>query len=112
MKLNGGANVDDKKPVQKAKKSTPVIEEEDDDFSDIAPDDDDDLPFDTEEPEVEEPVMIKLSKTRLNTIREVFSKADANTKKEVKKYLTNYGNKLADEMLESDVISIETLLHI
>jgi DNA polymerase III delta prime subunit len=73
---------------------------------------DDDIPFDTDEPEVEEPTPIKLSKARLTAIREAFRSADADTKKEVKKYLANYDNKLADEMLETDVVNIEPLLQI
>lgn len=82
-------------------------------------DDKSDIPFDTEdddifdEPEVkEEPKLIKLGKTRLDAIRAAFRTADDNTKKEVKKFLSNYNNKLADEMLETHVVSIETLLQI
>lgn len=77
---------------------------------------DDDIPFDTEddifdEPEVkEEP--IKLDKVRLDAIRSAFRNATPDVKKEVKKYLANYDNKLADEMYETDVVSIETLLQI
>ena len=115
IKLNGGANVDAKKQAPKVDKPTSVVE--DDDLSSIAPDDD--VPFDTEDDDIfdeqevkEEPKFIKLDKERMTKIRDVFSKADANTKKEVKKYLANYGNKLADEMLDTDVLAIETLLHI
>ena len=79
---------------------------------------DDDIPFDTEddifdEPELkEEPKLIKLSKERLATIRKTFQTADDSVRKEVRKFLANYNNKLADEMLDTDVISIETLLQI
>ena len=90
--------------------------EEDDDLSSIAPDND--IPFDTEddifddEPEKVEPKLIKLDAARLGAIREAFRSADANSKKSVKGYLANYGGKLVDEMLEADVVSIETLLQI
>ena len=112
IKLNGGKNIEVKKPTaakKEEKKPAPVVEE-DDDLADIAPDDD--IPFDEEDPVVEEPTPIKLSKDRLTAIREAFRAADADTKKEVKKYLANYDNKLAEEMLETDVVSIETLLQI
>ena len=114
IKLNGGENIEEKKMVTEKKHATVV--EEDDDLSSIAPDE---VPFDTEEddifdvPEVkEEPKLIKLDAARLGAIREAFRSADANAKKSVKGYLANYGGKLVDEMLETDVISIETLLQI
>ena len=109
-------NFEEKKPTaakKEAKKPAPVVEE-DDDLSSIAPDespiDDDDI-FD--EPDVkEESKLIALSKERLTKIRQVFKTADVTTQKEVRKYLANYGGKLVDEMLEADVVSIETLLQI
>lgn len=116
LKLSGGSEPAEKKPVDK-KKPAPVVEEtEDDDLSSIAPDND--IPFDTEddilddEPVVDEPKLIKLDAARLGAIRDAFRSADANTKKSVKGYLANYGGKLVDEMAETDVISIETLLQI
>lgn len=118
IKLNGGENIEEKKTptVKKEEKKPATVVEEDDDISSIAPDESD-IPFDTEdddifdEPEVkEEP--IKLSKARLDAIRAAFRTADATAKKEVKKYLANYENKLADEMIESDVLAIEKALGI
>ena len=106
IKLNGGENIEEKKPTL-TKKPAPVVEE--DDLSSIAPDDD--IPFD-DEPAVEEPMPIKLSTARLGAIRDAFRAADAETKKKVKTYLTAYGGKLVDEMAETDVVSIETLLQI
>lgn len=104
-----------KSSVVKPAKSTPapVVEEpeEEDDLSSIAPDDE--IPFDTEDDILdEEPKLIKLGKARLDAIRTAFRNADDNTKKDVKKFLANYGNKLADEMLETDVVSIETILQL
>jgi hypothetical protein len=116
IKLAGGDKPVAKKTVTK-KKPAPVVEEpEDDDLSDIAPDED--IPFDTEddilddEPVAEEPKLIKIDAERLGAIRDAFRSADANTKKSVKGYLANYGGKLVDEMAETDVVSIETLLQI
>lgn len=115
IKLNGGENIEKKKtPTTKKeeKKPAPASIEEDDDLSSIAPDEED-IPFDIDEPEAnEEPKLIKLSKERLATIRKTFQTADDSVRKEVRKFLANYNNKLADEMLETDVISIETLLQI
>jgi hypothetical protein len=113
IKLSGGDKPVEKKPV--AKKKPAHVVEEDDDLSDIAPDDDildteDDILDD--EPVAEEPKLIKLDATRLGAIRDAFRTADANTKKSVKGYLANYGGKLVDEMAETDVVSIETLLQI
>ena len=112
IKLSGGDKPVEKKPVSK-KKPAPVVEEseEDDDLSSIAPDDD--IPFDIDdEPASEEPKLIKLDAARLGAIRDAFRGADADTKKEVKKYLANYDNKLAEEMYEIDVVNIETVLSI
>lgn len=105
---NGGV----KPTATKKPAPAPVVEEpEDDDLSDIAPDND--IPFDTEDDIIEEePKLIKLDSERLGAIRDAFRTADANTKKSVKGYLANYGGKLVDEMAETDVISIETLLQI
>lgn len=114
-KSKSGASVNkstvSKKKVESKPAPAPAAVEEDDDLTSIAPDDDDDI-FD-DEPEVkEQPALIKLDKTRLDAIRDAFRSADANTKKSVKSYLANYGGKLVDEMAESDVLSIETLLQI
>ena len=108
IKLNGGENVEEKKPAAK-KKPAPVVEEED--LSSIAPDE---APFDTDdddifdEPEVkEEPKLIELDKARLDAIRAAFRNASPDSKKEVKKYLVNYDNKLSEKMFENDVKAIE-----
>lgn len=108
-------NFSDKKPTttKNTAKPTPtptVTETEDDDLTSIAPDDDDDI-FD-DEPVTEEPKLIELGKARLDAIRSAFRNASPDTKKEVKKYLANYDNKLADKMYESDILAIETLLQI
>lgn len=113
IKISGGDKPAEKKPVTQ-KKVVPVVEETiDDDLSTIAPDEDildteDDI-FD-EESVVEEPKLVKLDAKRLAAIRDAFRGADADTKKEVKKYLASYGGKLVDEMMETDVASIENLL--
>lgn len=117
IKLNGGKS-DEKKKAPTVKKEepkpTPAPVEEEDDFSEISGDeapfdiDDEDDIFD--EPEKEEPKLVQLDEVRLDKIRTAFKAADDNTKKDIKKILANYGNKLAKEMLEKDVISIETLL--
>ena len=87
---------------------TPEVTEEDDDLSSIAPDDDifDDIGGESE------PTPIKLDKKRLDAIRAAFRGAGDDVKKEIKKILANYSGKLAEEMYEVDVISIETLLQI
>lgn len=97
-------------------KFCPTEPVEDDNLSSMSPDD---VPFDTnnddifDEPEVkEEPKLIKIDAARLGAIRATFRTADANTQKEVRKYLVNYNNKLSDEMLESDVLAIEKALGI
>lgn len=103
------------KPTTTATKNTakptpaPAVIEEDDDLTSIAPDDEDDI-FD--EPAVEESKLIKLDKARLDAIRTAYRNASADLKNEVKKYLANYNNKLSDEMYETDVLAIETLLSI
>ena len=106
----GGGVVTTSKPAIKPTPTPTVIESEDDDLSDIAPDDDEDI-FD-DEPVTEENKLIKLDKARLDAIRAAFRTADATVKKDVKKYLANYDNKLAEEMYESDILAIETLLQI
>lgn len=110
IKLSGGDSPVEKKPVSKKKPAPVIAEPEEDDLSDIAPDED--IPFDEDEPVVEEPKLIKLDEARLGAIRDAFRTADVNTKKSVKGYLVNYGGKLVDEMSEADVVSIETLLQI
>lgn len=115
IKLNGGENIEAKKTPsvkKEEKKSAPATVVEDDDLSSIAPDDEDEIPFDIDESEAEEPKLIKLSKERLATIRKTFQTADDNVRKEVRKFLANYNNKLADEMLETDVTAIEKALGI
>jgi hypothetical protein len=109
-------NFAEKKSTPKKKvesKPAPVVEEEDD-LSEIGGDDIDEAPFDLDEDigGEPEPAPIKLDKARLDAIRAAFRGADDNTKKSIKKILTNYGNKLAEEMYEADVISIETILQI
>lgn len=105
--------------VVEEKKSAHVVEEPDEDMKfemethagdEMYGIDEDDI-FD-EESVVEEPKLVKLDAERLGAIRDAFRSADANTKKSVKGYLTNYGGKLVDEMAETDVVSIETLLQI
>ena len=111
---------EEKKLVTKKKPApSPVIEEvvyDKEDMEMLAAQNE--IPFDTEddifdESEVkEEPKLIKLDAARLGAIRDAFRSADANAKKSVKGYLANYGGKLVDEMYESDVISIETILQV
>ena len=125
IKLNGSENIEEKKPIttkKEEKKPTPAPIEEDNDLSSIAPDEDettgnemygiDDDIFAEESEVKEEPALIKLDAARLGAIRATFRTADANTQKEVRKYLVNYNNKLSDEMLESDVLAIEKALGI
>jgi hypothetical protein len=117
IKAEKGEPASEKKSTVTKKAPSPVVEEkpvieEEDDLSSIAPDND--VPFDLDddiggEPE---PAPIKLDKARLDAIRAAFRTADADTKKEVKKYLANYENKLADEMYEADVLNIEKALGI
>lgn len=107
-----GVKVEAKKTTATKKveaKPAPVIEE-DDDLSAIAPDEDE-VPFDLDD-DLDNPAPIKLDKARLDAIRAAFRTADTNAKQSVKKYLVNYDNKLADEMLESDVLAIEKALGI
>lgn len=104
IKLAGGNKVEVKKAEPKPTPA-PVVEE--DDLSSIAPDDD---IFDEEEPIVEEPTPIEIGAERLGAIRVAFKAASAEVKATVKQHLVNYGNKLANEMLETDVIAIEKAL--
>jgi hypothetical protein len=119
-----------------AKKSDPVVDEEDDELmeklksvvaqaeedettvnemdgvneDEIA---DDTAPFDIDEDEeevVDENTVITLDDDRLNAIRAAFKASDVGVKTEVKKYLTNYGNKLSAEMKICDVNAIEKIL--
>lgn len=104
-------NFTEKKTTAKKKaepKPVPAPIIEDDDLSSIAPDDDifDDIGGESE------PTPIKLDKKRLDAIRAAFRSAGDDVKKEIKKILANYSGKLAEEMYEVDVISIETLLQI
>lgn len=114
MEKSKSGVVTKKTPTAKKEEKKPALVE-DDDLSSIAPDD---IPFDTEddllgdEPEVEEPALIKLDAARLGAIRDAFRSADANAKKSVKGYLANYGGKLVDEMYETDVVAIETILQV
>lgn len=113
LKLAEGDKVKEKKSTTLKKKteSTPAPVAEENDLADIASDND--LPFDLDEDVGEpEPTPIKLGKARLDAIRAAFRTADDSTKKRVKKYLVNYGNKLAEEMLETDIKAIEKELGI
>lgn len=116
LKLSGGSEPAEKKPVDK-KKPAPVVEESeaDDDLSDIAPDDD--IPFDEddildEEPVKEEPKLITMTADRLKKIRDANRTASDSVKKQVKSHLVAYGNKLSNEMYDTDVNAIEELLGI
>lgn len=105
-----GVEVEEKKTVSSKKaelKPTPAPVVEEDDLSSIAPDDD---IFDEEEPIVEEPTPIEIGAERLGAIRVAFKAASAEVKATVKQHLVNYGNKLANEMLETDVLAIEKAL--
>lgn len=115
IKLNGGENIEEKKPTSKKKEPAPVVEE-DDDLSSIAPDE---APFDTDdddifdEPDVkEEPKLIELDGDRLDKIRSKYRAANATTKAEVKKHLVNSDGKLASKMYDNDVLAIEKALGI
>ena len=74
-------------------------------------------PFDIDEPEdiFEETEdigdgMIALDEDRLNAIRAAFKSADTSVKAKVKTHLVEYGNKLSDTMMQSDVNAIEEIL--
>ncbi len=112
--------VEEKKPTTKKKPiSSPVIEEDGFDQEDMEMfAAQNDTPFDTEDdifdeaPAKEEPKLIILDSARLGKIRDKFRVASADAKKSVKGYLANYGGKLIDEMLETDVLGIEKALGI
>ena len=87
-----------------------IIEEMIEDSKDI--DEDDDLPFDEGDELGQAPIPVQIDKTRLAKIRAEYKIASEDTKTEIKKYLKNYGGKLTEIMLESDVRSIEKLLNI
>lgn len=78
------------------------VEDETDLFAEDVNDDDDEI--------VDANPVITLDSARLAAIRAAFKAADADTKKEVKKSLANYGNKLCEEMHQSDVEAIEAAL--
>ena len=130
------ASGDEAKPVvekptpKKSTKKPPVVEEEEDELTaklkavvaqaeendDV---EDDTPPFDvteeiddifSEEETEDEDAMITLDADRLTAIRNAFKGADASAKAKVKTHLTNYGNKLADTMAQSDVLAIEEIL--
>lgn len=125
---NGGVADTTKTTSKKStKKSEPVIEEEEiekdienhvgDEMYGVNEDEiaDDAVPFDIDEPEEEiieedDNEMITLDNLRLTAIRVAFKAADADTKAEVKTYLTNYGGKLCDTMKAGDVKAIEKVL--
>lgn len=97
-------------PVEEPIEEDPEIEamEEQIEAIDEAPFDIDDDIFDEAEEDVATPVDADV----LKSIRASFKAADADTKAEVKKILTNYGGKLATEMKPSDVKSIQKILEI
>lgn len=78
------------------------VEDETDLFAEDVNDDDDEI--------IDANPVITLDSARLAAIRAAFKAADADTKKEVKKSLANYGNKLCEEMHQSDVEAIEAAL--
>jgi hypothetical protein len=115
------------------KKSEPVVEknEEEDELLDqlkaavdsIEEDKneilDDAVPFDLDDDDdilaeetIDEDAIITLNDDRLNAIRVAFKASDVGVKTEVKKHLTNYGNKLSAEMKVRDVNAIEKILGI
>lgn len=119
--------VEPKKTSKKSTKKPPVVEkdEEEDDLMEQlkaaveSVEEDNTPPFDveeevkdifSEEDAVDEDAMITLDDDRLNAIRTAFKGSDATTKAKVKKYLTEYGNKLSDTMKTSDVNAIEEIL--
>ena len=111
---------DEKQPTAKKKPASAPIEEDDFDQEDMemiaADKEDNDIPFGTDDDifddEGESPAKIALGKARLDAIRAAFRNASPEVKKEVKKYLANYDNKLADEMYDNDVLAIEKALGI
>lgn len=103
---------EEKKPTQAVEEKT-IIEDMIND--DIAPDDDildteDDILDD--EPVKEEPKLITMTADRLKKIRDANRTASDDVKKKVKSHLVAYGNKLSNEMYDTDVNAIEELLGI
>jgi hypothetical protein len=104
-----------KKEESKPAPAPVITESEDDDLSDIAPDDD--IPFDEDdilddEPVKEEPKLITMTADRLKKIRDANKTASDDVKKKVKSHLVAYGNRLSNEMYDTDVNAIEELLGI
>lgn len=95
------------------KKSAPVepVEPIVEKAPEVVEDVDDTLPFDMDDDDTEDAI-ITLEDERLAAIRAAFKTADASTKAEVKKHLANYGNKLSNTMMSSDVDAIESILGI
>ena len=113
MKLGTSNEKTEKKSATKkkvTKKPEPIeepVEDEMDIIDDIAEDIVDDI-FDEEIEETVTPV----DSAVLAAIRTSFKAADADTKAEVKAVLTDYNNKLANEMRPSDVNKIKKILKI
>ena len=126
---NGGVATTAKSTTKKSTKKTPVIEENDefddameklkeivDNAEEIENGADDLMPFDIDEnidvlnETEEEDVIITLDDDRLNAIRAAFKASDAKIKAKVKEHLVDYNNKLCDEMKQSDVDAIESVL--
>ena len=106
MKLGATEDKPAKSTKKKAtKKSEPVVEK----APEVIEDEEEIIPFDIDDTD-EEDAMITLDANRLAAIRSAFKTADAGTKAEVKKHLANYGNKLSDTMMSSDVDAIENIL--
>ena len=106
MKLGATEDKPVKSTKKKAtKKSEPVVEK----TPEVIEDEEEIIPFDIDDTD-EEDAMITLDANRLAAIRSAFKTADAGTKAEVKKHLANYGNKLSDTMMSSDVDAIENIL--
>ncbi len=102
--------------LEQLKAAVDSIENDKDEISDDAvpfdlDDDDDILAEDTVE-EIDEDAIITLDEDRLNAIRAAFKASEVGVKTEVKKHLTNYGNKLSAEMKIRDVNAIEKILGI
>lgn len=96
-----------KKSTKKSAPAEPVVEK----APEVVEDVDDTLPFDMDDDDSEDAI-ITLEDERLAAIRAAFKTADASTKAEVKKHLANYGNKLSNTMMSSDVDAIESILGI
>lgn len=99
-----------KKKTTKKSEPASIVEEEIEEQIETEEIITDELPFDIEEPIVEEDAIVTLDDSRLAAIRAAFKSADAGVKAEVKKHLANYGNKLSAEMKISDVDAIESAL--